>query len=134
VRNEASPKYCPFCAAITVSRASSGRSSYSCDTCRQKWRLSRLRADAAGAEHFDDSSSAGDCAPAAYEWTVGRDGRYIGCAVHDDGLKVGVEVQISRDGAPYVTRQYASLAEAARHADHIRRNLQRDGWTVLADD
>lgn len=63
---------------------------------------------------------------------MGREGRNIGCTVHDHGLKVGVEVQISRDGSPYVTRQYASFAEAAQHVERIRRNLQRDGWTVLA--
>jgi hypothetical protein len=63
-------------------------------------------------------------------WTLVRNGRQVACELRDHGEPAGAEVQLLRNGEFYAGRRFDTRVQALRHADHVRLNLERDGWRV----
>jgi hypothetical protein len=61
-------------------------------------------------------------------WTLERNGRHVACELRDHGEPSGAEVQLLRDGEFYAGRRFDTRTMALRHAEHVRENLERDGW------
>jgi hypothetical protein len=63
-------------------------------------------------------------------WTLERNGRHVAFELRDHGEPAGAEVQLLKDGEFYAGRRFDTRALSLRHADHVRQNLERDGWRV----
>jgi hypothetical protein len=63
-------------------------------------------------------------------WTLERSGRHVACELRDHGESAGAEVQLLKNGEFYAGRRFETRAMALQHADHVRENLERDGWRI----
>jgi hypothetical protein len=68
--------------------------------------------------------------PAEPLWTLERNSRQVTCQLCDHGEPAGAEVQLLKNGEFYAGRRFDTRDQALRHADHVRENLERDGWRV----
>jgi hypothetical protein len=60
-------------------------------------------------------------------WTLHRDGRKVACLVRL--APYGIEIDISYDDTPVITRVFETGDEALAWADKKRADRQASGWT-----
>ncbi len=62
-------------------------------------------------------------------WTVRKDEKRVDARLLSHG-EYGWEVQLYADGGFYAGRRFHLRAEAIAYSDVLRRDIERDGWTV----